>query len=137
MLNRLRIGAPLIFCVLIAVVGIFLSEYLNLYALWSEYDTFLHLLGGIGIAWLGTALLGNDVAPLSAWKKALIFVSFAAFIGLLWEFAEFLAGFARGWAPWLWHWFHGGGLADTLLDLAADIAGALTFAIAFLSRKSA
>jgi hypothetical protein len=130
-----RIIAPLIFCTVIAFVGIFLSEYFHLYDLWSEYDTFLHFLGGIGITWLAFAVFAGDLKHLSSWKQVVLFISVTAFIGLLWEFAEFLAGSTRHTAPWLWHWFRGGGLKDTLLDLAADIAGAAVFTFCVLTRR--
>jgi hypothetical protein len=130
-----NLRTPLYFCAVLGFVGIFLSEYFQLYTLWHSYDTFLHFLGGIGIAWLGYAIFATDIARLSIWKRVLILVSFTTFIGVLWEFAEFSAGFAQEVAPWLWRWFRGGGMTDTIIDLAADIFGALIFALPATRRR--
>lgn len=81
------------------------------------------------MAWLAMALLQDDVAHLPAWKQALIIVSIATFIGVVWELAEYVSGFSKESVPLLYRYFSGGDLIDTLGDLLADIVGASTFAL--------
>lgn len=129
MLPHLRPTVALAFCVLVVFVGIFVSGYFGLYNYWVHLDTSMHFLGGLGVAWFGLAILQDDITRLNRWKQLLILVSFAALVGVLWEFAEYMVGFGRDVVPWLWRWFHGGSLTDTLFDLAADLVGAMVLTL--------
>ena len=129
MLKHLRIRSPLLFALLVLLVGIFASGYWGWYAKWEHFDTAMHVMGGLAAAWCGLALMQNELTHLAAWKQVVIFVGFATLAGVLWEFAEYMAGFSRDVVPWLWEWFHGGDLADTMTDLAADIVGALALSV--------
>lgn len=135
MLARLRARTPLLFCIMVVIVGIFVSGSLGLYARWEHFDTFMHALGGLGVAWFILAFLEDDILQLARWKQTLLIVACAALAGILWEFAEYLAGFGRDIVPWLWRWFHGGDLTDTMLDLAADLIGALTLSLWMLGKE--
>jgi hypothetical protein len=135
MLPHLRLRTPIIFAFLVFFLGIFASGTFGWYARWEHFDTFLHVLGGISVAWFGLVLFQGDLAHLSRWKQTIIFVSFTTLVGIFWEFAEFMAGFGRDVVPWLWYWFHGGELADTMLDLLADILGALALTLWALERE--
>lgn len=135
MLAHLRLRTPLLFALLLLGVGIFASGHFGWYAKWEHFDTLMHALGGVIAAWIGLALLQNELTHLAAWKQVLVFVSFATLAGVLWEFAEYMAGFGRDVVPWLWRWFHGGDLADTIIDLAADIVGALAFSVWALEKE--
>lgn len=132
MLGHLRARTPLFFGLLILLVGIFAAEYWDLYHLVPHLDKLLHVLGGIVVGWLALAFLQDDIVRLSGWKQALIIVSVACLVGVLWEFAEFAADFSP---VWLYHWFHGGDLADTMGDLASDVGGGLIFALWALRKE--
>jgi len=129
MLKRLTPYAPLAFAAVILAVGIFVSGRWGLYAKWEHFDTFMHFLGGIAAAWLALSLMQWDIVRMTAWKQVLVLLGLATLLAVFWEFAEYLAGFGRDYAPWFWRWFHGGDLADTMLDLVAGMAGALVFAL--------
>lgn len=137
MLKHLRVRTPLLLAALIVWLGIFASGTWGLYARWEHFDTALHALGGLAAAWFGLALLQDELTHLAFWKQLLVFVSFATLAGVLWEFAEYQANFLRETAPWLWYWFHGGDLADTVTDLSADILGALAFSLWALQAEGA
>ena len=67
-------------------------------------------------------------------KKTLLVIGYALIIGVLWEFAEFLAGrYLSDPIYNIWHLrtYFIGTLGDTLSDLLNDIIGGLTFAIAY------
>jgi hypothetical protein len=135
MLKHLRIRSPLVAGIFVIFVGIFLSGQFGFYARWEHFDTFMHALGGLTAAWFGLALLQDEITHLSFWKQVLIFVSFATLAGVLWEFAEYQANLAQDTLPWLWRWFHGGDIADTMTDLSADIIGALALSLWALEKE--
>lgn len=110
-------------------MGVFVAEYWQLYAMIPEFDSLMHVLGGIAVAWMTLALLQNDIQRLSALKQLLIIVSVTALVGVFWECAEYISGFTKNSYPLLYHYFHGGGLADTLLDLVADLVGGTFLAL--------
>ena len=135
MLGRLRTAPPLILAACVLFVGIFLSGKYDLYTYWEHFDTALHALGGLAVAWFGLVIFQREITHLIPWKQVVIFVSFATFIGVLWEFAEYLVGIYPDVVPWLYHWFHGGDLADTLTDLSADMVGALVLTLWALEKE--
>jgi hypothetical protein len=135
MLPRLNLTAPLVFSLAVLLFGVFISQQFGLYAAWDQFDTFMHFIGGIAAAWLALALMQADIVRMAPWKQVLVLVSLAALAAVLWEFAEYMAGFGRDVVPWLWSWFHGGDLADTMLDLTAGLAGALLFSLWALRRE--
>ncbi len=137
MLGRLRTAPPLILAALVLFVGIFVSGRYGLYTYWEHFDTSLHALGGLAAAWFGLVLLQREITHLPFWKQVLIFVSFATLAGVLWEFAEYTVGIGEHIVPWLYRWFHGGDLGDTITDLSADIIGALVLSLWALKKERA
>ena len=135
MLGRLRTAPPFLFGALIIFVGIFVSDRYGLYWRFEHFDTTLHALGGLAAAWIGLVLLQQEITHLPSWKQVLIFVSFATLAGVLWEFAEFVVGTGEHVVPWLYRWFHGGDLPDTIMDLTADIIGALVLSLWALAKE--
>ena len=76
----------------------------------------------------------SAITGTSRFKKTLLIIGYALIIGVLWEFAEFLAGkYLSDPIYNIWHLrtYFIGDLDDTLGDLLNDIIGGLTFAIAF------
>lgn len=127
MLRHLRPQWPLVFGVLVLLTGIFLGEQFGLYYAIPHFDKVMHVMGGIAVAWMAFALLQKHVTAMSALQQLLVIVSVACFVGVVWEFAEFAANSTQHTYPAFYHWFHGGDLADTLGDLAADITGGVLF----------
>jgi len=124
MLRHLRARTPFLFGIALVLGGIFASGHWGLYQI-PWYDKLMHVLGGIIAAWFGLALLQDEITHMRAWKQTLIIVSVALSIGVIWEWAEYASTLTRDATPWLYRWFHGGNLQDTLGDLIADTAGAL------------
>lgn len=123
MLKHLRIATPIFFGFLLLFLGIFVSERMGLYTRYDGIDKIWHLAGGVVAAWFVLSLLQSDITHLAGWKQAFIFIGCTTLIGVVWEWAEYISGFARTAWPWGYHYFHGGNLADTVGDLLADVAG--------------
>lgn len=128
MLRHLRTRAPLILGLLILFVGIFVAEKWGLYYTVPNLDKILHTLGGLAVAWMAMAIFQDDINHLPWHKQLLLIISLTALVGVLWEFAEYAAGLTRSSWPWLYHWFHGGDMGDTIGDLIADLSGGTLFA---------
>jgi hypothetical protein len=129
MLKHLRAGAPIIAGLLLLFIGIFLCGRFGWYYLIPNLDKVMHTAGGIIVAWFALSLMQGELTRMAAWKQALIIVSVVAFVGLAWEWAEYASNFTQHSYPLWYHYFHGGDLADTLGDLAADVAGGVLFAL--------
>lgn len=88
-------------------------------------DKILHFLGGAIVAWFFSLVFTLELSSLPASKGFLVIISTVALIGVLWEFAEYLSG---TYSPqFIWNYFHGGDLPDTLLDLFVDMLGGAGF----------
>ena len=122
-------------------VGIVPSERFHLYNRIANFDKVMHFLGGFVIAWLLWNLFYTDLKKLSWFSFIFFLMSGVIFIGVLWEFTEYVSGvyLSNAQSPILsifYRYFHGGDLLDTLLDLAIDMVGALPLIIGTLwSRK--
>jgi len=112
----------------------FLAVVSGLYGVWKWFDIPMHFLGGMAIAWLayvawdlGLGLYEKkvmDSIPLLI--KAVSIISFATFIGVVWEWHEFIIDAINirqmiSFVPMQ------PGLADTMKDLLMDVLGATTF----------
>lgn len=137
MLKHLRARFPVLAGFALIAVGIFVGEYFSLYYRIPQFDKILHTTGGFVAAWFVLALLQEELTHMRWWKQLFLVVSAAAFIGVVWEWAEFLAGLSRTSMPTLYHYFHGGDLADTIGDLVADTAGALALSVWALWKERA
>lgn len=94
-----------------------------------KWDHVMHFLGGASIAWMfwrwSFYLHHWNVLPeLPRWFRGFTSLTFAVFIGVLWEFYEY--------AVFIW-WIPAFDirLADTMSDLGLDVCGALLFVFAF------
>lgn len=128
MLKHLRKGFPVIAGFVLLFVGIFLCGYFGWYYQAPHLDKLMHVVGGIIVAWFALSLMQNEITHLATWKQVLIVVSIGAFVGLVWEWAEYASNFTQHSYPLWYHYFHGGDLADTLGDLLADVIGSVLFA---------
>ena len=130
----MRIRTHIAPALIVLAIGIFPTEAFKLYERFPYIDTLLHLLGGAAIAWFVSSLFERDTQRLS--KPALIafLVGVTTLVGVFWEFAEYYSNRNfREALPIVYRYFHGGDLADTLGDLAADIVGAALLAVPLVS----
>lgn len=134
---------PILAGVLVFVTGVFVSGFFDLYFKFSHLDTLFHFIGGMALGWFFYILIfskglrpasddGNGAEStdknFSVAMQLFILVSAVSFAGIIWEYAERLSTiYASVHAPWLYHWFSGGNLNDTLLDLLADMLGGAVF----------
>jgi hypothetical protein len=126
----MRLYLAILAVILVLLVGILPSGRWDWYLTYPYFDKFMHLLGGFVIAWLLGHILERDLRAASWWGAAIMLVGATAIVGIAWEAAEYLSGVylvdaTEGWKALVWQYFHGGDLKDTLLDLGADIVGAL------------
>ncbi len=129
MLRHLRSAPPFAFGLIILFVGIFVGERWGLYYSFGHFDKVLHTLGGLTVAWMGMAVFQDDIKGLAWYKQLLLLAGLTALVGVVWEFAEYLANSTRQSWPQLYHYFHGGDLTDTIGDLAADLGGGVLFSL--------
>lgn len=106
--------------------------YFSLYQYWW-FDISLHFLGGFFMAMLMVHYLA-DIKTSSRLKYYLIIVGAVSFIGVVWEFAEYLA--SQTLIEPLYNNFQIrayfiGDLDDTMNDLLMDILGALNWLFIF------
>jgi hypothetical protein len=135
MLHHLRVRTPVLLGIILVIGGIFASGHWQLYETLPWFDKAMHTLGGVVAAWFVLALLQDEITHLRAWKQLLIIVGVALSIGVAWEWAEYASTLTRSHTPWLYRWFHGGNLPDTLGDLVADTAGAILMTLWALYRE--
>ncbi len=124
---RLPIEIDLLVTVLLYLHYV-LGEYSHFYIKYQWWDLFLHggnslLIGLIGFI-LAYGLLLTSRITAKPFFIALFSLSFAVFIGVLWEIFEFLMDYFFGFT------MQKSGLVDTMTDLMMDVAGG--FMISFL-----
>ncbi|MEH7075316.1 hypothetical protein [Neobacillus drentensis] len=125
--TKLQFNLPIVISYLIFLVG---SQYFGSILGWyglGWWDTFMHLVSGIILAYSGIALYERLIHrkagdEISAWFVFLFTLSFAALGGVLWEIYEFCSDQFFGMN------LQGGGNKDTMTDLIADTVGGLVIA---------
>jgi len=125
MLRHLRTFTPFITGLAVLAVGVFFGVWWGLYDAIPHFDKMIHVLGGVVAAWLILSLLQKEVTRMAGWKQVLIITGVAVLTGVAWEWAEFASNYAQFSHPTWYFYFHGGDLADTMVDLVADTLGAL------------
>lgn len=129
----------ILFLVLTFSINLFLIVY-NLDDIFLGYsvDPVLHFAGGFFVAmffgaYLKNMNIGNPGSP--RLKRILILISITVFIGVIWEFSEYLA--TNFFGDYLYYKYKViccmGNLDDTITDLLMDILGATTFVLVFLN----
>jgi len=124
----------LILIFLINAPGLYYQWYLDFW--W--FDVLLHFLGGFFIAMFFAAYLDDHIKGESKLKNTLIIVGAAMFIGVVWEFAEYIAN--QTLVEPFYEYFRVrayfmGDLNDTVNDLTMDMLGAFLFAWSHLLRR--
>ncbi|HWQ99694.1 MAG TPA: hypothetical protein VN397_02490 [Candidatus Methylomirabilis sp.] len=90
----------------------------------ENIDFLMHFFGGVAIAW-GALIIVKDAvsrkalpASLPAWMQSYIAFSTTAFIGIVWEFHEWVQDY-------YFHTTRQPDLSDTMNDLLMDLLGAI------------
>lgn len=126
---------------LIALMVVFSVNIPSLYYGWylkfDWVDIVLHFWGGFFVAMFMADYLKDRLVPGGRIKNVLIVIGATIFIGVVWEFAEFIAN--QTLVDFFYNVFgvrayFMGDLNDTVLDLLMDILGALMF-LSILHRK--
>ncbi|MBI4437768.1 hypothetical protein HY631_02350 [Candidatus Uhrbacteria bacterium] len=129
-----RLAFAAVFVVLL-VHGLLL--FIDGYGLYTEIDAPMHFLGGFAVAMLGLALYARahaaDPKPFPLWYRYLFVASFALFIGVLWEFHEFI--FDRTVNVWLELPRAQVTVADTMQDFLNDWLGATLAFFVFKNKR--
>lgn len=119
----------LIALAIIFIINVF-SLYYGWYLEWDWFDISMHYLGGFFVAMFMAYYLRDRLVPGINIKNALIIVGATLFIGVVWEFAEFIAN--QILIEPFYRWFglrtyFMGDLKDTITDLLMDTLGSITF----------
>ena len=124
---------PIALGILVFIMGVFASSYLDWYFLFPHIDKVFHFAGGFALGWFFYVYFSLGSAPMSTFKKFLVIVTSTCFVAVLWEYAERLSSlYSPQYVPWLYHWFQGGDLDDTLLDILAGMSGSFLFSLIYL-----
>jgi hypothetical protein len=108
------------------------AEHFQLYYRIDNLDKLLHILGGLAVAWAFSHEFSQELKNSSPLKKAILLIACGALVGVLWEMAEFVSNGFHYTHPFIYKYFHGGDLNDTIGDLAADVFGSGIFALLYL-----
>lgn len=106
------------------------SIYYGWYLQFTWFDTAQHFLGGFFVAMLMVAYLKDHLIKGEWIKNTLVIAGATIFIGVVWEFAEYIAN--QTLAEPLYRWagiraYFMGDLDDTVKDLILDTLGGLSF----------
>ncbi|OGN34904.1 MAG: hypothetical protein A3I39_01285 [Candidatus Yanofskybacteria bacterium RIFCSPLOWO2_02_FULL_47_9b] len=126
---RFIIGVAILFLI---ATSFFLDQF-DLYDKISHLDKILHVFGGAIAGWFFVNYFQKDFAQSeSKWNYLLAVAGAAMLVGVFWEFAERLSTLYG--SPLMRHYFYGLDLDDTLMDLTADLAGAVAIQQFFVWR---
>lgn len=107
---------------LIIFLSAFLGRTLNLYSKIPEFDTILHFLCGMYVAFFGITifLLLNKGNYKNTILMFAFMICFTMFIGSMWEIFRYIINITINSAP-----IDGSGILDTIIDLSADFLGSI------------
>lgn len=126
---------PVILGVFILFLAFGIGSWFDLYVKFSSFDTLVHFLGGACVAFFFARYTRVELDTFPHIKKILFLTACACFVGVLWECAEYASSvLSPEYAPFITNYFYIGTLADTLMDLIADMLGGLTFALLWIKR---
>ena len=115
-----------------------ISIFYSLYIKWWWFDIVCHLSGGFLVAMLFSQYLKEHLIQGNKIQTVLIIVGTTVFIGVIWEFMEYIAN--RTLIDFFYQKFSirtyfMGDLNDTVKDLLDDTLGALGFSTLHLIRS--
>ena len=126
----------LVIIFLINIPSVYYGWYMELW--WI--DIVFHFLGGFFVAIFMADYLKNHLIKREPIKNALIIAGATVFIGVVWEFSEYIGN--QTLIEPFYRWFKirvyfMGDLKDTVADLLLDILGAISFTVLhFLWRRN-
>ncbi len=127
--------APIISGILALFIGIFVTEFIDLYARVPIFDKVMHFIGGFISGWIAWLFVRDEVGRSSFIKQGLVVMGGVALIGVLWEFTEYFFTAVPYYFPGVNEYLYIGTLRDTMFDLATDLAGGLLGFIVFSRKK--
>ncbi len=125
------------FLILILVINT-VGMYYRWYDSFGWFDTALHFSGGFFVAMLFAHYLPERISSDHILKDILIVVGVAVFIGVIWEFAEYLGSQLLVEPIYKYYKIRAyfiGDLSDTIKDLFMDTLGALSYALIWLKTR--
>lgn len=114
------------------------SLYYGLYQMYWWFDIVLHFGGGFFVAMFMSEYLRGRLEAGAKLKNLIIITGATVLIGVLWEFAEYVANQTLIEPTYRYFGIRGyfmGDLNDTIVDLLMDILGSGSFAILHLIRR--
>lgn len=127
--NSINMKRVIFFLILILVINL-VGMYYQWYLTYSWFSQILHFSSGFFIAALFSIYLRDYLIDGSKIKNALIILGAVSFIGVTWEFAEYIANqtlIDPIYRYFQIHVYFMGDLNDTINDLLMDILGAGLF----------
>ena len=114
------------------------SLYYSWYIQFSWVDTVQHFLGGFLVAMFMSYYLKDHLLERAFLKNMLIVIGVTTFVGVAWEFSEYIAN--QTLIKPFYYWFgirayFMGNLQDTINDLLMDVIGSLVFCAFHLLRS--
>ncbi|MBX4211243.1 MAG: DUF2238 domain-containing protein [Candidatus Yanofskybacteria bacterium] len=137
----MKSAVPFLAMFAVVFVGLIPLVDFDLYAKYHNLDKYMHLLGGFVLAWLVWQIFSRR-NHLEMAEVLTIIVGSVAVLGILWEIGEYVStAFINDSSMKLLrivhHYFAGGDVKDTLLDLTMDMTGAFLFGLGTVfSRRS-
>jgi uncharacterized integral membrane protein len=125
---------PVISGIILLILGIFVTDHYELNYLYRGIDTPLHIIGGAIAGWFFFIFLRTTITSTSFLRGLFIITASACFVGVLWEIAEYSSSQYGREITILYHYFHGGPLADTIKDITNDILGGFVIGAFILIR---
>jgi uncharacterized membrane protein YjdF len=110
------------------------SLYYGWYIEYPWFDTTQHFIGGFLVAMLMTGYLSAHLIKGEKIKNTLIVVGATIFIGVIWEFSEYIANQTLIEPFYNWFGIHAyfmGDLQDTMKDFLMDTFGAIAFYVIY------
>src|SRR3989344_6552716 len=125
------------FLILIFIINL-IGLYNQWYLIYPWFDQVLHFSGGFFMAILLSIYLKDHLLDSSKLKNTLIILGVVSFMGITWEFAEYIANVII--SPIVYNLFavktyFMGDLSDTINDLLMDILGAGLFSFILILRR--
>ena len=113
------------------------SFYFDWYLKYFWFNMVLHFLGGFFMAMLMANYLKENISSGSKIKNMLVILGATIFVGVVWEFAEYIAN--QTLAEPVYKYFQTrvyfmGDLDDTVNDLFMDLMGALSFVFVYKNK---
>lgn len=132
-----KLRSPIFAGIILLIVGVWISGFFDIYRTWSDFDSLMHLLGGVVAAWFVAALFARDMAKLPLLSATLFIIGTTLLIGVMWETAEFLSGkYMHDISTLVYQYFRGGNLQDTIADMSLDIGGAILLSWLWLRKRN-